>query len=65
MLWKIAREGWRPALGWVGVVAVIHTFIVRFWFHVEGADPVQVVALVGMVLAQVGIRAVEKIKGQS
>ncbi len=59
-LWKIAREGWRPALGWVAVAGAARAFV---WG--EHTDTVQLMALVGLALTHVGIRAVEKVKGQA
>jgi hypothetical protein len=53
------RAGWRPALGWVGVLGCVRAFV---W----GAetDTAQLMALIGLCMAHVGIRAFEKVKGQ-
>lgn len=59
----IARSGWRPALGWVAVFAAFNEFVLRAWLPLYAADSVQTSAFVALVIAQIGIRAVEKIKG--
>lgn len=60
---RIAREGWRPALGWTLVAAIIHEFILRHWLNLKGSDAAQLVTLAGLIISQVGIRAWEKTKG--
>ena len=66
--------GWRPGLGWVCVVALAWTFIIRpigmwvgFMFGVDMGDApeLQTEAIMGLVLALLGLagtRAAEKIK---
>lgn len=58
-------RGWRPMLGWVSVTATGIQFIVfpilTAIFDGIKAPEVSVVPLITLVLAQVGIRTVEKI----
>ncbi len=56
-LWKIAREGWRPALGWVGVMGAFNAFVL-----LAKVETTQLMALIGLCLTHVGIRAWEKAK---
>lgn len=57
------REGWRPALGWVAVLAAFHEFVLKFYLVPASGDPVQLAAFVALVVAQIGVRAWEKAKG--
>ena len=57
------REGWRPALGWVAVLAAFHEFVLRFYWVPASADPVQLLAFITLAVAQIGVRAWEKAKG--
>lgn len=63
MTWlAIAREGWRPAVGWVLALALLHEFVLRHWLTLAGSDVVQLVTLVGTVLGMAGLRGWEKTK---
>lgn len=53
------RAGWRPALGWVAVIGAARAFV---WG--ADTDTVQLVALITLALAHVGMRGFEKVKGQ-
>jgi len=57
------RTGWRPALGWTMVLAVLHEFVLRHWLTFPGGDAAQLVALVTMGLGAAGLRGWEKTKG--
>lgn len=65
MIWKIVKEGWRPGIGWVLVLGLLHEFVLRHWFVIGGSDVVQLAALIGTVLGMSGLRGWEKAKDLS
>jgi hypothetical protein len=60
---RFVRAGWRPALGWVGALAVLQEFVLRHYLGMPGSDAGQLVALVSLLVLHSGIRAFEKAKG--
>lgn len=67
------RGGWRPAVGWCGVVGLLYTYLVQpllSWWSSAHAIPVppqldlgDLLTLLGGLLGLSGMRTLEKIKG--
>lgn len=60
---RVLREGWRPAIGWILALALLHEFVIRHWVHLQGSDAIQLLALAGLVMNETWRRGVEKMKG--
>lgn len=62
------KGGWRPALGWLGVIAIFNNFVVlpylaMFNISIPVLDVGELMPLVILLLGGIGARSYEKIKG--